>query len=260
MKRNTNTNNSNAVMVYNLVMYAAEGRDLAKCLTQAKGNIPVALKRMAKYILQISQNCHYVADRFDEIVTNKKAISIRISSHDIEFSDDQVSLEKLFNEGILAKGVWRIYTSRFRKCFKPKTEIAYYLKFRNTPSIKKLLSAEYDRGYFRNDCWPAYVNADGSTKDYIFGNYSPQGFDFKHFLKKSRGNIVRALRAWGDRMLEVHVLYVELAERMKEEIKSGHKFRFLCMSEFCLLYGDEDVLDSLARDGFLCRNDYKADE
>ena len=32
MKRNSNPNDSSTVTAYNLMMYAAEGRDLAKCL------------------------------------------------------------------------------------------------------------------------------------------------------------------------------------------------------------------------------------
>lgn len=82
--------------------------------------------------------------------------------------------------------------------------------------------------------------------DYELWLHWKQGDEFHELLKKNKNNVANALLDWADEFEERAQHCLKLAERIK-----GYDIHADANTHHISLYGDEKVLDRLAKEGLI---------
>lgn len=88
--------------------------------------------------------------------------------------------------------------------------------------------------------------------DYSLFLHWKQGDEFHEHLERNKGNVAKALEDWAEEFDERANHCLELAERIKgEDIEADADTHHIG------LYGDEKILDGLAKDGLINKDEFE---
>jgi len=92
-------------------------------------------------------------------------------------------------------------------------------------------------------------------KEYSLWVHWKQGDEFHDLLEESKGDVSKALERWSEIFEERAKFCVELASRLK-----GKNVKADADTHYIGLYGDEKVLDKLAKEGLINVEEFEEEE